>query len=154
MVGHDVPKRAVTMGRNTHADIAFKGGCPPWPSAGATKSFPHLSRYIQLNACDMQRSNGVSIPEGAVSGVVRSFVESKTYGFIDGDDGESYFVHIKEVQGGVFPWLPGSRFGSSLNPLPRGLFAKNQVFSYTTMAPVRSGFSRRFAALQVGAPFL
>jgi cold shock CspA family protein len=48
----------------------------------------------------MERGEGVSTSAGCIGGVVRSFVELKAYGFIDGYDGVSYFVHIKDVQGG------------------------------------------------------
>lgn len=34
------------------------------------------------------------------SGVVRSFMTEKGFSFIQGDDGRSYFVHIKNVEGG------------------------------------------------------
>lgn len=68
----------------------------------------------------------MSIPEGAASGVVRSFVESKAYGFIDGDDGESYFVHIKEVQGGV-PLVTGQQVWFIPKPAPKGSKATQVV---------------------------
>lgn len=82
-------------------------------------SWVESGRGIQMNARDMERGDGVSIPEGAVSGVVRSFVESKAYGFIDGDDGESYFVHIKEVQGGV-ALVTGQQVSFIPKPSPKG----------------------------------
>jgi hypothetical protein len=33
-------------------------------------------------------------------GVVRSFMSERGFGFIQGDDGRSYFFHIKSVEGG------------------------------------------------------
>lgn len=51
------------------------------------------------------------------SGVVRSFMPEKGFGFIQGDDGRSYFVHIRNVEGGelfdgqsvVFEGQPGPK---------------------------------------------
>ncbi|MHC5194746.1 cold-shock protein [Pseudomonas frederiksbergensis] len=49
----------------------------------------------------MQNNNQSVVPAGSIGGVVRSFVEVKAFGFIDGDDGKSYFVHLNDVRGSV-----------------------------------------------------
>lgn len=45
----------------------------------------------------MQNSNQAVVPAGSIGGVVRSFVELKAFGFIDGDDGNNYFVHLIDI---------------------------------------------------------
>ncbi len=47
----------------------------------------------------MQNSIQAVVPAGSIGGVVRSFVEVKAFGFIDGEDGMSYFVHLNDVRG-------------------------------------------------------
>lgn len=49
----------------------------------------------------MQNSNQSVVPAGSIGGVVRSFVEVKAFGFIEGDDEKSYFVHRNDVRGSV-----------------------------------------------------
>ena len=61
-----------------------------------------------------------------ISGVVRSFMPEKGFGFIQGDDGRSYFVHIKNVEGGelfdgqavVFEGQPGPKGYKALRVIP------------------------------------
>lgn len=49
----------------------------------------------------VQKNNQSVEPAGSIGGVVRSFVEVKAFGFIEGDDGKSYFVHLNDVRGSV-----------------------------------------------------
>lgn len=49
----------------------------------------------------MQNSIQAVVPAGSIGGVVRSFVEVKAFGFIEGEDGKSYFVHRNDVRGSV-----------------------------------------------------
>lgn len=65
-------------------------------------------------------------PAGGISGVVRSFVDARAYGFIDGVDGQSYFVHLKDVQGGV-PLVNGQDVTFIPKPSPRGSKATQVV---------------------------
>lgn len=65
-----------------------------------------------------QREEG-ELPAGSIGGIVRSFVASKAYGFIAGDDGESYFVHLSEVQGGE-PLITDQRVTFEPRPSPKG----------------------------------
>lgn len=51
----------------------------------------------------VQNNNQSVLPAGSIGGVVRSFVEVKAFGFIEGDDGKSYFVHLNDVRGSVAP---------------------------------------------------
>lgn len=73
--------------------------------------------------------------DSLISGVVRSFMPEKGFGFIQGDDGRSYFVHSKSVEGGelfdgqsvVFEGQPGPKGYRALRvkpgecPQPSGL---------------------------------
>ena len=64
--------------------------------------------------------------DSRISGVVRSFMTEKGFGFINGDDGRSYFVHIKNVEGGelvdgqtvVFEGRPGPKGYKALRVIP------------------------------------
>lgn len=57
-----------------------------------------------------------------MKGVVRSFVAEKGFGFIDGADGQSYFVHIKSVHG-VNVLFQGQSVEFEPHPTPKGLSA-------------------------------
>lgn len=59
------------------------------------------------------------IAAGSIEGEVISFVASKGYGFISGDDGERYFVHQKDVKGGE-PLTSGQRVTFVPTPSPKG----------------------------------
>jgi cold shock CspA family protein len=58
-------------------------------------------------------------PAGSIGGLVRSFVASKGFGFVDGDDGESYFAHVSEVAGGE-PLVTGQRITFVPTPSRKG----------------------------------
>ncbi|AOE87969.1 cold-shock protein [Pseudomonas sp. TCU-HL1] len=53
-----------------------------------------------------------------ISGVVRSFMPEKGFGFIQGEDGRSYFVHIKSVEGGEL--FDGQAVAFEGQPGPKG----------------------------------
>lgn len=60
-------------------------------------------------------------------GIVNNFVEEKGFGFIDGEDGQSYFLHISELhddQRGAMP-TPGMMVEFDATPTPKGLRAKS-----------------------------
>lgn len=67
-----------------------------------------------------------TIAAGSIEGEVISFVASKGYGFISGDDGERYFVHQKEVEGGV-QLTSGQRVTFVPTPSPKGSKARHVV---------------------------
>jgi len=67
-----------------------------------------------------------NIAAGSIEGVVTSFVQSKGYGFINGDDGERYFVHVNEVQGDQ-RLVTGQRVTFEPTPSPKGSKAKRVV---------------------------
>lgn len=64
--------------------------------------------------------------DALTSGVVRSFMSEKGFGFIQGDDGRSYFVHIKNVEGGelfdgqlvTFEGQPGPKGYKAVRVIP------------------------------------
>lgn len=58
-----------------------------------------------------------------MKGTVRSFVSAKRFGFIDGEDGQSYFVHINDVSGSTM-LTQGQAVEFEPMPTPRGLSAK------------------------------
>ena len=58
-----------------------------------------------------------------MKGTVRSFVSEKRFGFIDGNDGQSYFVHINDVSGSNF-LVKGQAVEFEPTPTPKGLSAK------------------------------
>lgn len=72
-----------------------------------------------------QRDEG-EVPVGSIGGIVRSFVASKAYGFIAGDDGERYFVHQNEVQGGE-PLVSDQRVTFIPKPTPKGSKATHVI---------------------------
>jgi cold shock CspA family protein len=72
-----------------------------------------------------QREEG-ELPAGSIGGIVRSFVASKAYGFIAGDDGESYFVHLSEVQGGE-ALITDQRVTFVPRPSPKGFKATRVI---------------------------
>lgn len=62
----------------------------------------------------------------SVGGVVRSFSPEKQYGFIQGEDGQSYYVHQRDVTGGVS--LVVQQFVTfDPVPTPKGMRAKKVV---------------------------
>lgn len=65
-----------------------------------------------------------NIAAGSIEGEVISFVASKGYGFISGDDGERYFVHQKDVKGGE-PLTSGQRVTFVPTPSPKGSKARH-----------------------------
>lgn len=67
-----------------------------------------------------------NIAAGSIEGVVTSFVQSKGYGFINGDDGERYFVHVNEVQYGT-GLVTGQRVTFVPTPSPKGSKATRVV---------------------------
>ncbi len=58
-----------------------------------------------------------------MKGTVRSFVAEKRFGFIDGNDGRSYFVHINNVSGSDV-LFQGQAVEFEPVPTPKGLSAK------------------------------
>lgn len=56
--------------------------------------------------------------DSLTSGVVRSFMAEKGFGFIQGDDGRSYFFHIKSVEGGEL--VDGQAVTFEGQPSPKG----------------------------------
>lgn len=62
--------------------------------------------------------------KGRISGVVRSFMAGKGFGFIQGEDGRDYFVHIKSVAGGE-PLVDGQSVEFEGSPSPKGYRATN-----------------------------
>lgn len=67
-----------------------------------------------------------NIAAGSIEGEVISFVASKGYGFISGDDGERYFVHQKDVKDGE-PLTSGQRVTFVPTPSPKGSKARHVV---------------------------
>ncbi|WP_371034721.1 cold-shock protein [Pseudomonas shirazica] len=67
-----------------------------------------------------------NIAGGIIEGVVTSFVQVKGYGFINGDDGEHYFVHVSEVQG-TQALVSGQRVTFVPTASPKGSKAKKVV---------------------------
>jgi len=61
-----------------------------------------------------------------IQGVVTSFVQAKGYGFINGDDGERYFVHGSDVLGDQV-LVTGQRVTFVPTPSPKGSKAKQVV---------------------------
>ena len=59
-------------------------------------------------------------------GKVRSFSPEKGYGFIQGDDGKSYFVHSTQIEGGGH-LVDGQTVSFSGEPTPKGYKATNVV---------------------------
>lgn len=62
-------------------------------------------------------------------GVIRSYVEEKSYGFIDGEDGQSYYFHQNETDTSQGQIRIGSVVGFDPTPAKRGLKAKKVVVS-------------------------
>jgi cold shock CspA family protein len=62
----------------------------------------------------------------SIKGVVTSFVQAKGYGFINGDDGERYFVHVNDVLGDQ-GLVTGHRVTFVPTPSPKGSKAKQVV---------------------------
>jgi cold shock CspA family protein len=56
-------------------------------------------------------------------GKVRSFVPEKNYGFIDGDDGNSYYVHASDIRNHL-NLAPGQQVEFDPFPTPKGLRAR------------------------------
>lgn len=56
--------------------------------------------------------------DSLTSGVVRSFMAEKGFGFIQGDDGRSYFFHIKSVEDGEL--VDGQAVTFEGQPSPKG----------------------------------
>ncbi|WP_198422390.1 MULTISPECIES: cold shock domain-containing protein [Pseudomonas] len=67
-----------------------------------------------------------NIGGSSIEGVVTSFVQAKGYGFINGDDGEHYFVHVNEVLGDQ-ALVTGQRVTFVPTPSPKGSKAKQVV---------------------------
>lgn len=53
-----------------------------------------------------------------ITGVVRSFMAEKGFGFIQGEDGRDYFVHVKSVEGGHL--VDGQAVEFEGQPSPKG----------------------------------
>lgn len=60
-----------------------------------------------------------------ISGVVRSFMPEKGFGFIQGEDGRDYFVHVKSVEGGQL--VDGQAVEFEGQPSPKGYRAQKVV---------------------------
>ncbi len=58
-----------------------------------------------------------------MEGKVVSFLVDKRYGFIDGEDGNSYFVHQNEIHGKT-GLVPGQTVTFDPIPTPKGYAAK------------------------------
>ncbi|RMM39045.1 cold shock domain-containing protein (plasmid) [Pseudomonas amygdali pv. lachrymans] len=90
---------------------------------GRAHPFPVESPTSDLKDAFVDQGN---IAAGSIEGEVVSFVVSKGYGFISGDDGERYFVHQKDVQGGE-TLTSGQRVAFVPTPSPKGSKARHVV---------------------------
>ena len=64
--------------------------------------------------------------ENRKSGTIRSYSSSKAYGFIDGDDGQSYFFHISKVDASDRDEINSGKFVTFDDmPTPKGMAAKH-----------------------------
>lgn len=61
-----------------------------------------------------------------MKGMVNNYVKEKGFGFIDGEDGQSYFLHVSEIQDRADDSLPRSGVPVEFDPSPspKGLRAK------------------------------
>ena len=86
----------------------------------------------QNSTQQIKGGSGSSRGAAGVSGIVRSFSADKGFGFVAGDDGQSYFLHIKDIAGGEIP-VDGQRVTFDPMPTPKGYSAKAATLG---MAPV------------------
>ena len=100
-------------------------------SGGTQKTLPQFFLSILFGVSLVERfsetieSKQILFLETKMRGVIANFLQSKGYGFIDGEDRNSYFFHIKEIRNLNETLTPGLPVVFEESLTPKGFKARN-----------------------------